>query len=385
MTWAQRLHSVPGGRLGDNVCPDIKAILKILSMRRFFTFWFLALLLSLQAESACAVELEGLYEAEVPVAGQQLGERERALQAALAQVLVKVSGQRSVVHNAGVTEALKTPSQYVQQYRYRDLPPDANSPMDTGRPSQVLWSQFDRVAVNRLLKEQGLPIWGKARPAIVAWLAVETGGRRAMAGSEDTDDISTALQTRAVQRGLPLVIPLFDLEDQARVRISDVWGEFTDRLVAASARYRSDVVLLGRAQKVLPSLWEVRWNLVTGQRSERWSTQADVLLIALDEGIDRTADLLAKQFAYVQQADASGFLDMVVADVRSLEDYAKVLNYLQSLDMVEGVQTTRVQPGEAWFRLKSPSEREVVGKAISLGRTLSLMPSQAGWKFRLVP
>lgn len=206
-----------------------------------------------------------------------------------------------------------------------------------------------------------------------------------MAGSEDTDDISTALQTRAVQRGLPLVIPLFDLEDQARVRISDVWGEFTDRLVAASARYRSDVVLLGRAQKVLPSLWEVRWNLVTGQRSERWSTQADVLLIALDEGIDRTADLLAKQFAYVQQADASGFLDMVVADVRSLEDYAKVLNYLQSLDMVEGVQTTRVQPGEAWFRLKSPSEREVVGKAISLGRTLSLMPSQAGWKFRLVP
>ncbi len=385
MTWVQRLHSVPGGRLGDNVCPDIKAILKILSMRRFFTFWFLALLLSLQAESACAVELEGLYEAEVPVAGQQLGERERALQAALAQVLVKVSGQRSVVHTAGVTEALKTPSQYVQQYRYRDLPPDADNPIDTGRPSQVLWAQFDRVAVNRLLKEQGLPIWGKARPAIVAWLAVETRGRRAMAGSEDTDDISTALQTRAVQRGLPLVIPLFDLEDQARVRISDVWGEFTDRLVAASARYRSDVVLLGRAQKVLPSLWEVRWNLVTGQRSERWSTQADVLLIALDEGIDRTADLLAKQFAYVQQADASGFLDMVVADVRSLEDYAKVLNYLQSLDMVEGVQTTRVQPGEAWFRLKSPSEREVVGKAISLGRTLSLMPSQAGWKFRLVP
>ncbi len=344
----------------------------------------MALLLALAAGLATAAEVVGLYEAEVPVSGQQRAERERALRTALLQVLVKVSGGRAVTQDPGVAKALQSPSQYVQQYRYRRVYGESGAPREA-RPTRVLWAQFDRGAVNRLLRERDLPIWGKARPAILVWLAVEKDGRRVLVGSEDATTIPTALESRAVARGLPLLIPLLDLEDQSRLRVTDVWGEFTDRIIASSERYQSDVILVARAYELLPGLWEARWRLLMAHRSLRWSTQSDVLDIALDEGIDRAADVLAEEFARIREGGGSGSMELVVTDINSLRDYARALHYLRALDMVETVRTTRVQPGEAWFRLKSSAGKEAVGEAISLGRTLSPMDSLPRWQFRLIP
>ncbi len=344
----------------------------------------LALALLMSAGLAHGAEVRGLYQTEVPVSGQQPAERKRALRTALSQVLVKVSGARTVNQGPATQKALQTPSQYVQQYRYRNVYPDSGAGRAGARPTTLLWAQFDREAVNRLLREQNLPIWGKARPATLIWLAVERGGRRVLIGSDDPSGIPTVLESRAVARGLPLVIPLLDLEDQSRLRISDVWGEFTDSIVATSRRYQSDAILIARAYELLPGLWETRWRLQTGQRALRWSTQSDVLDIALDEGIDRAADMLAQEFARIAQAGDSGALDMVVMGINGLGDYATALRYLGALDMVEAVQTIRVQPGEAWFRLKSAAGKEAVGEAISLGRTLSLVDTSPQWQFELV-
>ncbi len=342
----------------------------------------LALALLLSAGLARAAEVQGLYQAEVPVSGQQPAERKRALRTALSQVLVKVSGGRAVTQDPGIARALQTPSQYVQQYRYRTVYPDSG---DGARPTKLLWAQFDRDAVNRLLREQNRPIWGKARPAMLVWLAVERDGRRVLVGSDDPSSVPTVLESRAAARGLPLVIPLLDLEDQSRLRVSDVWGEFTDSIVSTSKRYQSDVILIARAYELLPGLWEARWRLQMGQRALRWSTQSDVLDIALDEGIDRAADVLAEEFARIAEGGDSGALDILVTEINSLGDYARALRYLGALDMVEAVQTIRVQPGEAWFRLTSAAGKEAVGEAISLGRTLSPVDTLPHWQFRLVP
>lgn len=345
----------------------------------------LTLVLILTAGPASAAEVQDLYEAEVPVSGQQLKERERALRTALLQVLVKVSGGRAVTQDPGVKKALRTPSQYVQQYRYRSVYADRGTAGAAARPTRLLWAQFDRQAVNRLLREQNLPIWGKARPAVLVWLAVERGGRRLLVGSDDPSTIPSVLERRALARGLPLVIPLLDLEDQSRLRVSDVWGEFTDSIVSSSQRYQSDVVLVARAYELLPGLWEARWRLLMGNRALRWSTQSDVLDIALDEGIDRTADVLAQEFARIAEGDGSGVMDLMITDINNLQDYARALRYLGALDMVEAVQTLRVQPGAAWFRLNSSAGKQAVGEAISLGRTLSLVDTLPQWRFQLVP
>jgi len=347
-------------------------------MRRFILPT--VLLLVTWSSTVPAAEVAGLYQAEVTVSGQQREERRVALRVALEQVLVKVTGRRDVMVDAALTEAAKNPARYIQQYRYRT----ARDGVPHGR-SEMLWVQFDRGAINRLLREAELPIWGRARPSVVVWLAVERRGRRSLVGSDDAGVLRSTVEARAADRGLPLIVPLLDLEDQSRLRVSDVWGGFDDPVLAASRRYHGDAVLVARAFQVLRGLWEVRWSLLGEGLAERWSTQADVLGIALDEGIDKAADMLAARFASLQGEVAEGAVELLITEVNSLGDYARAVAYLKSLDLVTGVRATRLARGQAWFRLDTAVGRNAVARAIGLGRTLEPLETAEPWEFRLVP
>ena len=350
---------------------------------RICLYLLFAVLLVLWTGLAMAAQVSGLYQTEVPVTGQESGERSRALRTALARVVIKVSGQRSAPQNPQVAEALKKPSRYVQQYRYR------LATNDTGQvapaPQQVLWAQFDGKAVNRLLAEAGLNVWGRERPAALIWLAVEDRGRRRLLGSDDGGVLLDALQARAAERGLPLILPLLDLEDQSRLRVTDVWGDFQDTVLAASGRYGSDAVLVGKAYKVLPGLWEAHWTLLEAGNVQRWVTQSDTAGSVLEEGVDQAADMLAARFARSQTDQAPGSLELLVNDVNTLADYAKAVRYLGSLDAVRGVHVVRVTDGRVWFRLEATGGDEAVGRAIALGRTLEAVDETDSWQFRLLP
>jgi hypothetical protein len=79
-------------------------------------------------------------------------ERAGALRAALAQVVVKVSGDAAIVARPDVAKAIASADKYVQQYQYAQDVVNEN-----GQP-QVhlsLIAQFDRDAIDRLLAEAG--------------------------------------------------------------------------------------------------------------------------------------------------------------------------------------------------------------------------------------
>ena len=87
-------------------------------MKRIFILLVLTLGAGYLGGSQAAI-VEGLYEAEVPVADQGADERLRAMSVALAQVIAKVSGNAAAAQMQGIQEVLKNPSQFVQQFRYR--------------------------------------------------------------------------------------------------------------------------------------------------------------------------------------------------------------------------------------------------------------------------
>ncbi len=90
----------------------------------------------------------GLYAGEVPVGSQAEGERNEALKTALAQVIVKVSGDNTILTRPEVSKAVAAPSRFVQQYEYRQ-----DVVNDNGQPQVhlTLVAQFDREAVDQLI------------------------------------------------------------------------------------------------------------------------------------------------------------------------------------------------------------------------------------------
>jgi len=69
-----------------------------------------------------------------------------------------------------------------------------------------------------------VPIWGKQRPSTLVWLVVEDEGGRRLIGTDEESEYLSVLKERASVRGIPMLIPLLDLEDNARLKPSDVWG-----------------------------------------------------------------------------------------------------------------------------------------------------------------
>ncbi|MEP6484348.1 MAG: DUF2066 domain-containing protein [Rudaea sp.] len=90
----------------------------------------------------------GLYSGQVPVNSQAEGERAEALKNALAQVIVKVSGDSAILTRPEIAKAVAGAGRYVQQYQYtQEIVNDGGQPH--ARLSLV--AQFDRDAVDQLV------------------------------------------------------------------------------------------------------------------------------------------------------------------------------------------------------------------------------------------
>jgi hypothetical protein len=95
----------------------------------------------------------GLYRGEVPVDSQTDAARVEALKAALAQVLIRLTGEQAVLARTEVAKALAGAERYVQQYQYeQDVVNEGGQP----RVRLRLVAEFDRDAVDQLLRDLGL-------------------------------------------------------------------------------------------------------------------------------------------------------------------------------------------------------------------------------------
>lgn len=344
-------------------------------------FLILVSLTTLWSGISTAEVVKGLYEASVPVSSQSRQERQQALQAALSEILVRVSGRQEVASGLPLPEieaALMRPSRYTQQFRYHRVTLPADTEDAEPVAAQVLWAKFDQAAIDDLLRRSGLPVWGRTRPATLVWLAIDDRGQRFLVSNNDTHQAKELLMSKAQRRGIPLRLPLLDLTDSATVRISDVWGNFEENIMKASSRYQPDGILVGQVYQGFNGFWHARWTFHLQGRRFQWNKQGAVLAEVLDPGVDATADTLGQHFAqYNSQdgADNSAVL-IEVKDVRGLPDYNRVVGYLKSLSTVSGIEPSQVTSNQVLFRLKAQSGRLDVAQSIALGHVLVAEPRQ---------
>ncbi len=318
-----------------------------------------------------AAEVTTLYEVAVPVSGQGPVERGRAIREAFAEVLVKVSGDRDTPSQAALKDAFTDTLRYVQQYRYHKLPRQGGEPGDVELPTLELRISFDPRAVNQLLFDTGNPVWGRARPTTLIWLAVQDQTSRFMVGSDSGRTLQDEIVLEARRRGIPVLFPLLDLEDRAAVHFTDVWGNFQDSILAASRRYQSEAVLVGRLYHRQGGEWEARWTLYSDAEPQYWSATASEASAVLAAGIDSTADSLALRFAQRGGGSADRVSILAVSAIHTLKDYARVLDYLESIDPVSSLQVSRVEGDHVFFRLRIRGDESGLRQAIAFGGTLA--------------
>ncbi|WP_197495698.1 DUF2066 domain-containing protein [Acidihalobacter yilgarnensis] len=321
---------------------------------------------------AWALQVGGLYQATVPVADRSEGARLAAFQQALAQVLVKMTGNAAVAASPSLAPALQQPAQYIQQYAYQQQP---GTPASAATSLQ-LRVDFDPPAIDSLLRAAQLPLWGRERPLVVMWVGVD-GDRndRFIVGSDGDQPhpgARGALQQAADTRGLPVLFPLLDLQDQAAVHFSDLDGGFMDSIVTASARYEANAVVAGVVRPSAGSQWRGQWWLAFRGRTDHWSTQGASRDTVLAAGVDGVADRLAASLAVsgtAQPNQAGDRVDVEISGVGQVAVYARIEHLLGHLAPIASARVVAVAGDTVTFSVVPR------GSASDVARNLALV----GW------
>ncbi|OOV88109.1 DUF2066 domain-containing protein [Oceanospirillum linum] len=292
---------------------------------------------------AMAVQVDGLFKSERLVPDQSAEQRSAAVKDGLEEVLVRVSGHRETLQHKSVQALLQQAESYLAQFSYKV---NAQSKQQPYR----LNMQFDGPSLIKALSNAQLSVWGGNRPSVLTWLAIQGPNGRFIVNSENNPLLAEVFEAEAKRRGVPLVLPLLDLEDERLVSVSDIWGQFSDRISAASVRYAPDAVYSGRFYRS-SSGWNAHWQLQVGSQRQVIRLQADQVRELFAKSADALAEVLAEKYAVIVSGASSGDYAFKVVGLKSVADYAKLNHYLNSLQVVGRVEVARVDETSVAYRV----------------------------------
>lgn len=304
-----------------------------------------ALLLAAGHAGAAVVEMPGLFKATVPVADRSDAERRRAQGEGLVEVLIRASGDSTIGNQDAVVAAAREADRYLLQYSY-DTRPGAD-----GEPQIVLKLDFDGAVLQGFLRRSGLPVWSSSRIPLLIWMVWEQELDRDGVNAASNPGAHQILQQEGKRRGVPLLFPAYDSEDQSHATLGDIWGLFPEPVLAASVRYDTPLVLMARVRETASAFQISALLHLDGQKQAFEIRQADSAA-GLRQLLDRVADKMGDHFGLVASRQG-GQQEVIleVARVNRLVDFAALTAYLDGVMPISLYRVQSVAGDHARFAL----------------------------------
>lgn len=229
---------------------------------------------------------------------------------------------------------------------------------------------FAETSINKELTRLNTPIWGKTRPSSLIWIVSEQDGERVLWG--DGEFVAQDyLEQSSIQRGLPVFLPVADLNDVSAIDMSDIWALFPGAVDKASERYAADAVVMMRVFQSSDERWAASWSIQHREGLENRETQRESLALVLDELLDHAATMLSSRYAVLRtQEEHSDDFEVVISNIDSYADYVMVQRYLESLPPVAETKLKWVQGTQHGYGLTLNGTPEQFFEHIELGKKL---------------
>ncbi len=325
------------------------------------------LLALLFAGNAWAEMVRDLHSATVPVANQGSKALTAAASQALTEVLVKVSGSRLLLANPVIVKALSDSRAHVQQYVYtRNELPEVGF---------LVRFEFDGGYVTDLVRQAGAPLWTASRPLVLAWVVVEDEQGRHFVDKDNWPGQAQVLIEAFSRRGVPVQLPVFDLEDMAALSPNDAWRLDSVAIQAASARYNAQNIVAGRLGSVGEGKSAGDWSYFYRDDRVNRSVTVDDLQAFMRDGVNIVASEMSARYAVAPTTGEEGDMQMSVIGVLTYSEYAAIASWLENLELVEEVIIEQVQGDRVRFRLRAQTDAEQLASIIELNEHLLLVPT----------
>lgn len=302
----------------------------------------LALLsLLLMALPTMAMTKVNVFEVEQPIEEQAedatIEAEEVAQRAAMEQVIFRATGDKGSLNNEVVQKGIQRSGRFISQT-------SISSVVD----QDVLRVVFNSTQIQALLAQANIPYWPEERETLLMWVVEEEGYSRNIAWDQMAKPTMEKLKALAAERGLPLTIPVGDIQDLSSIEATSLWGDFRNDISAASLRYPADAVVVIKIQG--NNNKRVRWTLyddaprfigdnrltaVTGETGGNLDN-------ALEDVVEQLALHYANKRARKHSGEATGSIAVQFEMMGDAVTFFNVEKALLSLPSVAGVAVDKI-------------------------------------------
>lgn len=310
--------------------------------------------------SSTAKTTVDVYHAEVALTNQKHA-RSIAWGQGLEQVLVKASGDAYIGNNEVIKKALRDGSNYLAKFKYGTLNGEKSLDM-----------QYNPKQISSLLSQANASVWPKERENVLVWLVQDDDVERQIGWEQSGLDSVTALQASAEQSGLPITLPLGDMDDLTQISAPDLWGSFPEPLEAASSRYPVDSVLVLKVARNAEGS-EVNWQLydvapdhiTASSKPPLTGVESGDIAQAVDQAIERVSAYYAKKNKPSSNQVADDAIWANFSGIHSAKSFFTLEKALMALDSVATAQVHSYQGDSVTFQVQLLSNKADFEKQVS--------------------
>ncbi len=317
-----------------------------------------ALIFALQPSSVLASELNVFT---VPITEQSRANIHSDLGKAFLGVLIKISGNEDIASVKGVKEALPNVEKFVQQYSYTD----------TGL--EVI---FNTTKLTAFLGQLGQPIWNNPRPNTLLWITTSSG---ALPMSESTlPALTSAFKASAEQRGIQLIFP----------QINSLESSDTKDLLKIAENYQCPALLSGELTEQSDQTVVIKWSFIWNGQTWQWQDAGVSASASITAGVNKIADLMAKQLASNPDLQAVHNTWLAIMDISSLESYQNMLQELYKLNLIVAISTKEVGSQGVLLQITTHADSDALKSALDKDAHFAVIQqtsSQPVLHYRWVP
>lgn len=303
-----------------------------------------------------SAQVTQLYEVRVQVTSQADKERKQALQEAIQQVLVKVSGHASTLQDPIIQSKIRFAQNYIKTYRY-----------EKNQRQNGFWLRvsFIQNKINALLSEQQKPLWGSSRPVTLAWL-VSDNPQGEFISYQDDRQINPDLLNAMRERGLPVRFP----HRHHSLRIQQITSLAMAQIKATSKAYQADAIVAGKITEI-DEQWQFygRFVLANNTLNMRFSAQDKQTLMRKLASF--VGESLARRYALSLQGNSQPSSHILeVKGINDFEQYHGLLAYLRNKTGIKEATPSQVRGNILKIKLQLAVPWSQVASVLRLDKKL---------------
>lgn len=311
---------------------------------------------------------KGLFEASIGVRSQNKPERQYAAQRGLQEVFVRMSGTNKVLQDPKIQAAVDKAQTYMAQFQYYV---NSNREEFEQGKRQVINIVFSESAVERTLRQSGQPYWPANRPKTLVWLVEDLPEKgRQFVNRARSKRLIESIEAAAAKRGLPLVYPLYDLEDRIAVSEDKLWSLDEEAIRQASLRYKADAVIVGRISETSRGRYLAYWEFFHNQTRKAFDSRTENMDEIARNAFNPVADYFASRYAIVPEQNESPLLVVQVSGVNNFAAYRKTLSYFEAMASISDVELAAARRDTLLIYLQSDSSLKFFENTLRLDNKL---------------